>query len=184
MREKKNRYHRLSSHLTGQFFSTGWKIWTDTSIYFRSVHTQLGRPRSLNFERVTYNALEVSTGRQFVRGGMGGGGGGGVWTWLMCSRSRQKNWLTYVLCHDHLYFPEGSLYWIWEYDRGNTFRVILQHTKKWNLISRNQWNLLLNIFHSIKLLRTSMSLQTRKSYESDILAEYRPLRSTKCFLRF
>ena len=45
--------------------------------YFRSVHTQLGRPRSLNFERVTYNALEVSTGRQFVRGGMGGGEGGG-----------------------------------------------------------------------------------------------------------
>ena len=184
MREKKNRYHKLSSHFTGQFFSTGWKFERILQ-YFRSVHTQLRRPRSLNFERHTYNTLEVSTGRQFVRGGMGGGGGGGgVWTWLMCSRSRQKNWLTYVLCHDHLYFPEGSLYWIWEYDRGNNFRVILQHTKKWNLISRNQWNLLLNIFPSIKLLRTSISLQTRKSYELDILAEYRPLRSTKCFLRF
>lgn len=161
MRAKKNRYHRLSSHFTGQFFSTGWKIWTDTSIF---------------------SLCSQATGRQFVRGGMGGGGG--VWTWLVCSRSRQKNWLTYVFCHDHLYFPEGSLYWIWEYDRGNNFRVILHHTKKWNLISRNQWNLLLNIFASIKLLRTSMSLQTRRSYELDILAEYRPLRSTKCFLRF
>lgn len=40
--------------------------------YFRSVHRQLRRPRSLNFERNTYYTLEVSTGRQFVRGGMGG----------------------------------------------------------------------------------------------------------------
>ena len=48
----------------------------------------------------------------------------------------------------------------------------------------SQGILLLNIFASIKLLRTSMSLQTRTSYELDILAEYRPLRSTKCFLRF
>lgn len=36
--KKKNRYHRLSSHLTGQFFSTGWKIWTDTSIFSLCSH--------------------------------------------------------------------------------------------------------------------------------------------------
>ena len=75
--KKKNRYHKLSSHFTGQFFRPVEKFERILQ-YFRSVHTQLRRPRSLNFERHTYNTLEVSTGRQFVRGGMGGEGGGRV----------------------------------------------------------------------------------------------------------
>ena len=162
----------IGLHFTGQFFRPVEKFERIVQ-HFRSVHTVLRRARSLNVrtvlvERNTYNTLEVSTGRKFVRGG---GGGGEV--------DKRIGWHTFYvmityICPKAPYIDFESM----------TVATILELScttqKKWNLISRNQSNLLLNIFPCIKIAKD----ETRKSYELDILAEHRPLRSTKCFLQF